>query len=71
MAQSSVTSNETFTYKQAMGEKDHHKIVKAMIKEVDNHENQNHWTIMSCCDLPMDSKIIFGASNTGDIQKVL
>jgi hypothetical protein len=34
MAQSSVTSNETFTYKQAMHEKDYHKLVKAMIKEL-------------------------------------
>jgi hypothetical protein len=57
MAQSSVTSNETFT-KQAMHEKDHHKFVKAMIKEVDNHENQNHWTIMPCCNMPMDTKTI-------------
>ncbi len=58
MAQSSVMSNETFTYKQAMHEKDYHEFVKAMIKEVDDHENQNHWTIMRRCDMPMDTKTI-------------
>ena len=58
MAQSSVASNKTFTYKQAMHEKDYHKFVKAMIKEVDDHENRNHWSIMHCCDMPVDAKII-------------
>jgi hypothetical protein len=58
MAQSSVMSNETFPYKQAMHEKDYHKFVKTMIKEVDDHENQNHWTIMRHCDMPMDTKTI-------------
>ncbi len=58
MAQSRVTSNETFTYKQAMHEKGYHKFVKAMIKEVDDHENQNHWTIMRRCDMPMDTNTI-------------
>ncbi len=42
MAQSSIASNETFTYKQAMREKDYHKLVKAMIKEVDDNKNRNH-----------------------------
>jgi hypothetical protein len=29
-----------------------------MIKEVDNHENRNHWTIMRCSDMPVDTKTI-------------
>jgi hypothetical protein len=41
-----------------MHEKDYHKFVKAMIKEVDDHENRNHWTIMRCSDMPVDSKTI-------------
>ncbi len=58
MAQSSIASNETFTYKQAMREKDYHKFVKAMIKEVDDHKNRNHWTIMHCSDMPVNAKTI-------------
>jgi hypothetical protein len=41
-----------------MREKDYHKFVKAMIKEVDDHKNRNHWTIMHCCDMPVDAKTI-------------
>ncbi len=58
MAQSSIASNKTFTYKQAIGEKDHHKFVKAMIKEVDDHKNRNHWTIIRHSDMPVDAKAI-------------
>jgi hypothetical protein len=41
-----------------MHEKDYHKFVKAMIKEVDDHKNRNHLTIMHCCDMPVDAKTI-------------
>ncbi len=58
MAQLSVASNKTFTYKQAMHEKDYHKFVKAMIKEVHDHESRNHWTIMHCSNMPVDAKTI-------------
>jgi hypothetical protein len=46
LAQASVASNKTFTYKQAMQEKDYIEFVKAMVKEVDNHELQDHWTLI-------------------------
>ena len=58
MAQASTVSNETFTYKQAMHEKDYQEFVKAMIKEVDDHKNRNHWTIMNCRNMPPDTKTI-------------
>ncbi len=58
MAQSSIASNKTFTYKQAMREKGYHKFVKAMIKEVDDHKNRNYWTIMRHCDMPVEAKTI-------------
>jgi hypothetical protein len=41
-----------------MHEKDYHEFVKAMIKEVDDHKNRNHWTIMRCSDMPVDTKTI-------------
>ncbi len=41
-----------------MREKDYHKFVKAMVKEVDDDENRNHWTIMHRPDMPVDAKTI-------------
>jgi hypothetical protein len=58
MAQSSIVSNKTFTYKEAMRESDYHQFVKAMVKEVEDHESRNHWTIMQCCNMPNDTKTI-------------
>ncbi len=58
MAQASTASNKTFTYKQAMREKDYHEFIKAMIKEVDDHKNRNYWTIMSRQEMPADAKTI-------------
>jgi hypothetical protein len=58
VAQSSIASNETFTYKQAMQEKDYHDFVLAMVHEVDDHEKRGHWTIMGHCDMPPNSKTI-------------
>ncbi len=58
MAQLSIASNKTFTYKEAMLESDYHEFVKAMVKEVEDHERKNHWTIMQCCNMPNDTKMI-------------
>jgi hypothetical protein len=58
VAQSSVASNKTITYKEAMRESIYHEFVKAMMKEVEDHESRNHWTIMQRCDMPNDTKMI-------------
>ncbi len=58
VAQSSIASNETFTYKQAMKEKDFNDFVLAIVHEVDDHEKCCHWTIIQCCDMPANSKTI-------------
>jgi hypothetical protein len=58
LAQSSVTSNETFTYKEALQQSDYHNFVKAMIHEVNNHETRDHWTVTKQCDLPPGTKTI-------------
>ena len=58
MAQAGDASNKTFTYKQAMHNKGNREFVKAMIKEVDDHKNMNHWTIMNPRDMPTDAKTI-------------
>ncbi len=58
VSQSSIASNETFTYKQAMKEKDFNDFVLAMVHEVDDHEKHGHWTIIQRCDMPANSKTI-------------
>ncbi len=71
MAQLSIASNNTFIYKEAMHESDYHEFVKAMVKEVDDHESRNHWTDMQRCDMPSDTKTIMsihGVSNPSFTQ---
>ncbi len=58
VAQSSIASNETFMYKQAMQEKDYHDFVLAMVHEVNDYKKRGHWTIMQRCDMPPNSKTI-------------
>ncbi len=58
IAQTSIALNETFTYKQAMKEKDFNDFVLAMVHEVDDHEKRGHWTIIQHCDMPANSKTI-------------
>jgi hypothetical protein len=58
LAQSSVASNETFNYKEALQQSDKIEFVKAMVHEVDDHEKRNHWTLMKRTDLPTGTKTI-------------
>jgi hypothetical protein len=58
MAQSTVASNETFNYKEALQQPDKIEFIKAMINEVDDHETRKHWTLMKRCDLPNGTKTI-------------
>ena len=53
-----VSSNEVFTYKEAMTQEDAHLLVEAMQKEVADHELRNHWTIVHCSTLYKTSKPI-------------
>ncbi len=56
LAQSSVASNKTFNYKEALQQSD--KIEFAMIHKVNNHKTQNHWTLTKHCDLLPGTKTI-------------
>jgi hypothetical protein len=53
-----VSSNKVFTYKEAMTQEDAHLFVKAMQKEVADHELRNHWTIVHCSTVPRTAKPI-------------
>jgi hypothetical protein len=53
-----VSSNEVFTYKEAMTQEDTHLFVEAMQKEVTDHEQRNHWTIVHHSTVPKTAKPI-------------
>ncbi len=53
-----VSSNEVFTYKEAITQEDAHLFVEAMQKEVADHELRNHWTIVHCSTVPKTAKPI-------------
>jgi len=53
-----VSSNEVFTYHQAMKQKDRLAFVEAMEKEVADHESRGHWTIVPRSSLPEGAKAI-------------
>jgi hypothetical protein len=58
LAQSSITSNKTFSYNQALKQDNFCKFTKAMMVEVSDHESRSHWTLTKHCNLPQDTKII-------------
>jgi hypothetical protein len=58
LAQSTVASNETFNYKEALQQPDKIEFIKAMINEVDDHKTRKHWTLMKRYDLPNGTKTI-------------
>ena len=58
MATTAVASSEVFTYKNAMKEDIDHVLVKAMIKVIEDHEAQEHWTMIERTELPHSVKTI-------------
>ncbi len=54
LAQSSIASNETFSYNQALKQDDFREFIKAMTVEVSDHESRDHWTLTKRCDMPED-----------------
>ena len=57
MTLSAVASNEVFTYKNAMKEEDYREFVKAMMREITEHEEQEHWTMIERRKLPPGVKM--------------
>ncbi len=55
---STIASNETFNYNQALKQTDFCKFIKATIDEVNDHEIRGHWTLIKFCDLPQGTKTI-------------
>ena len=53
-----AASNEVFTYKEALKEEDFQAFIKAMIKEIRDHEMREHWTLIRRDDMPSDQRTI-------------
>ena len=53
-----ISSNETFTFQQAMKQEDKLDFVTAMEKEISDHESHGHWSIVLRNTLPKDAKPI-------------
>jgi len=58
LAQSSIASNETFSYNQALKQDGFREFFKAMMVEVSDHESRDHWTLTKRCDMPDNTKTI-------------
>ena len=53
-----ITSNEVFTFQQAMKQDDKEDFIKAMEKEVEDHESRGHWHIVHRDTIPANTKPI-------------
>ena len=58
MTMSAEASNESFTYRDAMKQSDRIEFIKAMVKEVEDHEKRGHWEIVEKTTIPEGTKII-------------
>ncbi len=58
LAQSSIASNEAFSYNQALKQDNFGKFIKAMMVEVSDHESRSHWTLTKHCNLSQDTNTI-------------
>ena len=43
--------NETYTFKDAIKKDDSDDFIKAMVKEIKDHEENNHWTMIPCSNM--------------------
>ena len=50
--------NDTYTLKDMLKQDDKNEFIKAMIKEVVDHESRDHWTVMLRRDKPVQDKTI-------------
>jgi hypothetical protein len=50
--------NDTYTLKDMLRQEDKGEFIKAMVKEVQDHESRNHWTVIPRSDMPSGNKSI-------------
>ena len=51
-------NNDTYTYKEMLKQPDSTDFIQAMIKEVQDHEQRNHWTVIPRHQVPKGVKTI-------------
>ena len=54
----SKEDNETYTFREMLKQPDAHEFIKSMMKEADDHEQQNHWEVIPRSQLPANQKPI-------------
>ena len=54
----SMGDNDTYSFKEMLKQEDKNDFIKAMIKEIDDHEGRGHWSLMLRSDLPLGAKTI-------------
>ncbi len=45
-------------YHQALQQPDAHQFAKAIVKEVNDHVENNHWQLIKCKDVPEDAQVV-------------
>ena len=48
----SAGDNDTYTFKNMLQEHDKNNFITAMMQEIKDHEDRNHWTLMLRSELP-------------------
>ena len=52
------SDNETYTFKEMLQQEDKNEFIKAMLKEVQDHENRHHWHLFERNKIPEGYKTI-------------
>ena len=53
-----VSDNETYTFKEMLQQEDRVEFIKAMMKEIRDHEQRGHWHLYERCNIPKGHKTI-------------
>ena len=53
-----ISSNEVFTFKQAMNKDAGMEFVEAMVKEIKSHKDAEQWTMIERSKMPLGTKTI-------------
>ena len=53
-----VSDNESYTFKEILQQEDENKFIRAMLKEIQDHETWKHWHLLERCKIPEGHKTI-------------
>ena len=55
---SSTTDNEAYSFKEMLQQPDKSEFIKAMLDEIQDHENRKHWQLFERKNIPKEKKTI-------------